>query len=127
MQPVPPGRDVDSSQGLQSPSVKLDKYGQRQFRFQDIQDVQDLEERANETVLVLKLNLNVISQLTKHYKSLTESGELPQIISRTSGGDMIRFNRRIDGITKDIELQILRVEALLRLLADRKTLVGTSV
>ena len=127
MQPVPPGRSLDSSQGLQSPSAKLDKYGQRQFRFQDIQEIQDLEERANETVLILKLNLNVISQLIKHYNSLIESQELPQIISRACQGDMLRFNRRIDGITKSIELQILRVESLLQLLADRKTLVSIPV
>ena len=126
MQPVPPGRKLNSSQGLRSPTIKLDKFGQRQFRFQDIQEVQDLEERANETVLILKLNLNVISQLTNHYKSLLESNELPQMISRGCLGDMVRFNRRIDGITKDIELQILRVESLLRLLADRKTLVSAS-
>lgn len=126
-QPMPPGWKGNISQTPGSPSVKRDKYGQQIFSFDDLQDIQHLKEKANETVLVLRLNLNVIMQLKQHYVSITECNELPENISRNCKWEMISFGRRIDGITKTLELQILRVESLLCSLTDRKTLVGSQM
>ena len=108
-----------------SESVKRDKYGQRVFSFQDLQNIQHLKERANETVLVLRLNLNVIVRLKQHYLSISECHELPENISRSCKWELIKFRRRIDGITTNLELQILRIEKLLCSLTDRNTLVGS--
>ena len=126
-QPMPPGwkGDVPATPG--SPSVKRDRYGQQIFSFEDLQDVQHLKERANETVLVLRLNLNVIMQLKQHYISITECKELPEKISHNCKWELISFGRWIDGIIKNLELQILRVESLLCSLTDRKTLVGSQM
>lgn len=92
--------------------------------FSHLQHIQDTEEKANETVLVLNLNKNVISQLKRYYISIFESEELPEDIRRKCQDDLTHFERRIDGITSDMALQISRVEALLRSLADRKSLVN---
>ena len=126
-QPMPPGWKGDIPQTPKSPSVKRDKYGQQIFSFEDLQDIQHLKEKANETVLVLRLNLNVIMQLKQYYVSIIESNELPEKISSNCKWEMINFGRRIDGITKTLELQILRVETLLQSLTDRKTLVGSQM
>ena len=126
-QPMPPGWKGDVPAMPNSPSVKRDKYGQQIFSFEDLQDVQHLKEKANETVLVLRLNLNVIMQLTQFYVSIIKSKELPDKISDNCKWEMISFERRIDGITKNLELQILRVESLLCSLTDRKTLVGRQI
>ncbi len=122
-QPMPPGWKGDIPETPSPSSVKRDKYGQQIFSFEDLQDIQHLKEKANETVLVLRLNLNVIMQLKQHYASIAECKELPENISRDCKWEMISFGRRIDGITKNLELQILRVESLLCSLTDRKTLV----
>lgn len=126
-QPMPPGWKGDDPATPDSPSVKRDKYGQQIFSFEDLQDVQHLKEKANEAVLVLRLNLNVIMQLKQHYVSITKCKELPDKISGNCKWEMISFERRIDGITKNLELQILRVESLLCSLTDRKTLVGRQI
>ncbi|CAD6583127.1 MAG: hypothetical protein ASARMPRED_001238 [Alectoria sarmentosa] len=122
-QPMPPGWKGDIPETPSSPSVKRDKYGQQIFSFEDLQDIQHLKEKANETVLVLRLNLNVIMQLKQHYVSITECNELPEDISSNCKWEMSNFRRRIDGITKNLELQILRVESLVCSLTDRKTLL----
>lgn len=124
---MPPGKkdDIPSTPG--SPSVKRDKYGQRMFTFDDLQDIQHLKEVANEIVLFLRLSLNVIMQLNQYYVSSTECKEMPEKISRNCRWEIISFGRRIDGITKKLELQILRVESLTRSLTDRKTLVGSQM
>ena len=126
-QPMPPGWKGDVPAAPSSPPVKRDKYGQQIFSFEDLQDVQHLKEKANETVLVLRLNLNVIMQLKQYYISVTKCKELPEKISGNCKWEMISFERRIDGITKNLELQILRVESLLCSLTDRKTLVRSRI
>ena len=57
--------------------------------------------------------------------SITESNELPEETSRDCKWERTSFGRRIDGVTKNLELQISRVETLLSSLADRETLVGS--
>ena len=123
-QPMPPGWKGDILETPSSPTVKRDKYGQRIFSFENLQDIQHLKDKANETILILRLNLNVIMQLKQYYVSITECNELPETIGRNCGREMKSFGRRIDGITKNLELQILRGESLLCSLTDRKTLVG---
>ena len=80
-QPMSPGWKGDISETPSSPSVKHDKYGQQIFSFESFQDIQHFKEKANETVLVLRLDLNVIMQLKKYYVSITECEELPEEIS----------------------------------------------
>lgn len=122
-QPMPPGKKMESSETTTTP---VDEFGQRIFSFKDLQHVQNIEEMANEAVLVLKLNINVVKQLKQYYVSVKKSHELPATIVDKCESDMVRFERRLDGIVQDFELQILRAEALLRLLADRKQLASIS-
>lgn len=122
-QPMPPGYKGNVPGVPSQPSVKRDKYGRQIFSFEDLQDIQHLKEKANETVLVLRLNLNVIMQLKQYYVSITECNEVPEKISRNCQWEMINFRRRVDGIKRNLELQILRVESLLCSATDRKTLL----
>lgn len=128
-QPLPPGKSIVATQPSDNkPSFQYDAYGQRQFNFRHLQDVQDLEESANETILVLKLNLNIYKQISAFYRSLFEHGELPKdTIEQKCKSDLLRFERRIQGIESQTDAQIIRVEALLRLMADRKRLVRSLV
>ena len=124
-QQVPPGWKCDTLKSPASPPGRRDTYGQRIFSFEDLQDIQHIEEKGNEILLILRSNLNVILQLSQYYTSITESDELPGGISRSCIRNMVHFSRRIHGIVKTNELQILRVEALICLLADRKRLVSS--
>lgn len=94
------------------------------FRFRHLQDIQDFEESANETVLVLKLNVSICKQVAEFYRSLFENKELPPTTLDKCRESMLRFERRMRGVISHMDSQILRVEGLLRLIADRKTLVS---
>ena len=123
-QPLPPGSTIDTPQISKPKAHQNENYGQQQFSFSDLQKIQDIDEKAVETALVLKLNINVVSQLRQYYRSIFESQELSEKVGQQCKGELLRFERRIDGIESDLQLQILRVEGLLHLLADRKTLVS---
>ncbi|KAL8875597.1 MAG: hypothetical protein Q9198_006066 [Flavoplaca austrocitrina] len=123
-QPLPPGMSTASPEVPKLRGVEHDMYGQPMFRFRHLQDIQDLEESANDTILVLKLNMSICKQIAGFYRSLFENRELPQTILDTCPESMLRFERRVKGVMSHMEIQILRVDGLLRLIADRKTLVN---
>ncbi|KAL8628761.1 hypothetical protein Q9189_005535 [Teloschistes chrysophthalmus] len=126
-QPLPPGKSIDTAGAAEAPerpTFQHDAYGQRQFKFRHIQEIQDLEESANETVLVLKSNLNVCRQISRFYQSLIDNHELPgDVLEKKIGGDLIIFQRRVEEVLNQMNGQTMRVEAFLRLIADRKTLL----
>ncbi|CAN9101249.1 unnamed protein product [Alternaria alternata] len=51
------------------------------FTFRNLQDIQYIEEKAQEAMLVLKLNTEVLEQLRMHYNDLTNHEEFPQEVS----------------------------------------------
>ena len=128
-QPLPPGittkrTEFQQSEVQQARAVQYDAYGQPMFGFRHLQDIQNFEESSNDTVLVLKLNLGVCEQVSEFYRSLFTDKELPSNIISNCQGDLLRFQRKITSIESQLKAQILRVEALLRLIADRKQLVS---
>ena len=125
-QPLPPGKTIVSPGTPTSPTVQYDTHGQRLFSFRHLQDMQDLEESVNEMVLVLRLNANTAMQVCHFYRSLFENKELPKTIREHCLGDLTQFERRLHDIEGNSSAHVLRAEALLRLIADRKTLVCLS-
>lgn len=126
-QPLPPGRTRALAEASEKPATEYDAFGQRQFRFRHLQDTQDLEERTNETLLVLKMNSNICRQISAFYQSLFDHDQLPKdTIKDKCQADLHRFVNRTEGLDNQMSAQKLRVEALLRLVADRKTLVRSN-
>lgn len=123
-QPLPPGRRIDTPNSPKRVQKDYDEYGQQQYSFRDLQKVSEIEETVNECVLVLRLNINVVTQLKDHYASLMNDDDVPEEIRTCCKKPATRFEGRMDSIIKDLHLQILRAEGLLRLLADRKVLVN---
>ena len=128
VQPLPPGK---SESALYQPErrVRFDSWGQQEFFFSDLQDINNLEEKANETVLVLKLNLDVMAQLKDFYVGLLATSsphDTLETLKEKCKYDLDHFKRCIDQTQSEINFQILRVEALLRRLTDRKGLVRLS-
>lgn len=130
-QPLPPGittksLEVRQPEVQQARAVQYDVYGQPMFGFRHLQDIQNVEDSANDTVLVLKLDRGVCKQISEFYHSLFANKELPSNITSNCEGDLFRFQRELIFIESQLEEQILRVEGLLRLIASRTRLVSPS-
>jgi len=95
---------------------------QEEFSFSDLQHIQFIEEKANETLLVLKVNANVLMVLKQHYRTFFDSDDCPDALKTNCKLDVSRFERRVESVVNDLHMQQSRLETLLRLLADRKTL-----
>ena len=78
-------------------------------------------------MLVLKLNLNICEQISEFYRSLFDNHDLPDVVEENCREDLLRFERRTKNIKSQTNAHVFRVEALLRLIADRKTLVSFKI
>lgn len=121
--PVPPGMSLSPDDSDGGPN------NERDFTFTDLQRVQFIEDKANEVYLVLESNMNVLADLKTHYRSnmfldLDPLAADPVVSLRGRGEVVERFESRISGVINDLKMQQSRVQALLRLLADRKSLVS---
>ena len=93
------------------------------FSFSDLQRIQFIQEKVNETMLILKLNVDVLTELRQHYRSISESDAWPRELNLKCKREVIRFEKRVLAVENDLRMQQSRAEMLLRLLADRKSLV----
>lgn len=93
------------------------------FSFSDLQQVQSLEEKANETILVIDSNTNTLSEVKQYYREIVASEEFPRILQSACARELAKFEKTIASIISDLQMQHSRTQMLLRLLTDRKSLV----
>lgn len=103
-------------------SSRREEIQRQNIPFSDLQRVQFLQEKANESLLVLKMNMGVITALMQYYQSVVESTDCPNIISVNCAGDLVRFRNRLISIHNDMQMNQWRLEALLNLCASRKAM-----
>jgi hypothetical protein len=100
-----------------------DPDSQAELEFSDLQRIQYIEEKTHEAVLVLKLNVEVLEELKQHYRYVVSHASFPKNINDACERDIVRFEKRVLGVEKDMRMQQARTETLLRLIAERKTLL----
>jgi len=130
-QPLPPHitvkEDSDVASEQPQPEPTFESSEEEDFSFAKLQNIQHIEEKAHDALLILKMNTNIVGQLKQYYDTITKSRQFPQEISELCLGDLEQFELRMNGILNDLQMRILRLETLLRLLGDRKTLVHYAI
>ncbi|KAL8831871.1 MAG: hypothetical protein Q9191_000623 [Dirinaria sp. TL-2023a] len=128
-QPLPPHITAINSpdSAPQSPQQSSERAEEQDFSFSKLQKVQHIEEKAHEALLAMRLNTGVIRQLKEHYNTIVKLRRFPQDIHQLCQDDLEQFELRINDILGGLEMQIIRLESLIRLLQDRKTLVTSIV
>lgn len=94
------------------------------FSFKDLQNVQFVEEKTNEVILVLKSNSNVLKDMINQYRMISTNPLCSDVLPKDFEAAVTRFQQRIEIIQKDIDLQIARAQTLLSVTAGRKSLVS---
>ncbi|CAO2648501.1 Nn.00g077680.m01.CDS01 [Neocucurbitaria sp. VM-36] len=97
---------------------------QGNFTFGNLQGVQHIEEKAQEALLALKLNTEVLDELKKHYRHVTEHHDFPNELRRDCEAEIARFDSCIRSVEKDLFMLQSRTETLLQLLGNRKNLLN---
>ncbi|KAK6391531.1 hypothetical protein LTR65_004366 [Meristemomyces frigidus] len=93
------------------------------FSFGDLQHVQFVEEKAAEVLLVLKANSNIITQLRDTYLSITDSEDFGGLAKDSCRKEAKAFAASTSGLVAALTMQQSRAESLVRLVAERKSLL----
>jgi len=98
--------------------------GNTRFDFSSLQRIQKLQEKTDETLLALTMNINIIQDLSRYYKNLQGSPHWPDGFVKETEEHADRFHLVVSEATTDMEMQRSRLENLRRMLDDRKALVS---
>jgi hypothetical protein len=121
--PPPPPRVLPPGKGR--PSIEKDRKQDEleDFSFHDLQQVQFIEEKMNEVLLVLDSNKHVLTEIRDYYHSVVGSEDWPEGLAKTCKVDFLRFSKRIASTIAELRMHHSRAETMLRLLGERKSLV----
>lgn len=98
----------------------------RDFSFGRLRKVHATAGKANEALFVLNQNIVVLAQLKVYFGLISRRKKFPAEIAKSCRDAIEDFQSWVEGIKNDMRLQIMRLETLLKLIEDRKTLVHTS-
>ncbi|CAI6340154.1 unnamed protein product [Periconia digitata] len=101
-----------------------DEKPQEIFTVTDLQKLQGIEDKIQETLLVLRLNAEVLEELRQNYHFLTSHSAFPALLRSQCEMDLARFTRSILHVEKDLRMLQSRSENLLRMLENRKNLLN---
>lgn len=94
---------------------------QREYLPEDLQTVQDYEDRTNEAIMVSKANADVLTSLRKYYENLLENKAFN--LKEACGEDIIQFATQVNNMIYDSKMQIARAKLLVQIIDDRKSLI----
>jgi hypothetical protein len=97
------------------------------FSYDDLREIQFMEDQTNVCLLVIKSNISILGDLQGHYQALQGSNEFQMTFGNECDVYLSRFNGRVRTVVNDFKLQQSRLEALGRLIGDRKSLVRDNV
>jgi len=97
---------------------------EKDFTYDDLRAIQYIEDQANGTLLAIRSNISIIGELSGYYNRLRLSKEIHSVTGTGCDPVIRRFVARFTSILNDMKLHQARLETLLQLLADRKSLVS---
>jgi hypothetical protein len=101
----------------------LDRSSDEIFSAKTLQQVQFIEDKANEVLLILEANIKIVTGIREHYQKILNSESCPAELKDSCKPEFCHFEKRINNIVGDLEIQHSSGETLLRLLENRKSLV----
>ena len=123
-QPLPPHIAMSPTADTQpSERFEFENEEEDEFSFTKMQKIQHIEEKSHEALLTLRLNVKTVCQLKDYYTTIVRFSSFISHTGHQCDEDVQIFGLRMRGVENDLQRQVLRLETLLRLIADRKVLV----
>ena len=105
--------------------VDFDSRGQQDFCFSDLQKLQFIQDKANEAILVLKLNTRVTAQIWNFYCIALPLQQAS--ITGQREEDLKVFASRTEVLQDDLNTFVLKLETLVESIAGSKQLVSDPI
>lgn len=98
-------------------------YAHKEYKPYHIQDLQHWQDKANEAVMVLEANTEILSSIRKFYTDLVARKDFPATLQAACEEELAVFLSQLDEIINDFRMQIARAKLLVNIISDRKELV----
>lgn len=95
----------------------------REYTPGDFQAVQHYEDKTNEGIMILEANADVLTSLRNFYERLMDNKDFA--MKGSCSEDVSTFSTQINDMIYDLKMQTSRAKLLVRITADRKSLVRT--
>lgn len=129
----PKATSVQSTLGGSLPSTQNDNVdGSSQFRFSEpfpidqLQDLARIESTLREISMVIKLNADVLLEIMEYYQGLINDPYFPTEIKDGSSTAISNFSQRTRGITNELKREQCRIDSLLQVLSNGKSMVSNT-
>ena len=96
-------------------------YGHQEYRPHHVQELQRWTDDANQVVMVLESNCDVMTSLRSYYEGLKDNADFP--LKSTCKNDVRHFAAQVDDMIYNFRMQISRAKLLVKIVSDRKELV----
>jgi hypothetical protein len=104
----------------------LDQQARRRYSTSDLLKIQDTEDKANDAIMILEANINVVISLRNFYELLPKNnafGQATQAEMQSISDSVNAFALQVNNLINDFKMNIARANLLVRISADRKILV----
>ena len=98
---------------------------QEGFHFGNLQSIQYIEERTQDALMHLRLDIEVLGQLRRFYQDVVTHNDFPEELKASCATEAARFAKIVMSVIKDLEMMQARADTLLALVANRKSLVSS--
>lgn len=93
------------------------------YELGDIADLQYWRDNANQAVMLLDANIEILNSLRKFYVNLMNRADFPTSLKTDCEHDLDVFLSQLDEIMKDLQRQLGRAKLIINIVNDRKELV----
>ncbi|KAL8713930.1 MAG: hypothetical protein Q9220_002076 [cf. Caloplaca sp. 1 TL-2023] len=109
-QPLPPHITVHNQPEAapEQPKPNAGDPEDQDFSFSRLQKIQHVQEKAHETLLIIRLNMSIISQLKQYYHHIFASANFPQDVFHQCHDDIEVFGLRLAAILDGLQMYTLR-------------------
>ncbi|KAK4208645.1 hypothetical protein QBC37DRAFT_431673 [Rhypophila decipiens] len=113
--------EVDNDAALAVLGPREEGHHPKRYHPRDIRRMQIWEERANEAIVVLEGNVDVLSALRQFYLNLSKDDRFP--LGQSCLGEIKDFASELEAMISDLKNNIGRAKALTKTTMDRKELM----
>ncbi|KAH8724818.1 hypothetical protein GQ44DRAFT_249388 [Phaeosphaeriaceae sp. PMI808] len=114
---------LDHESGMAIHGPRGEGFAHMEYKPYHIQDLQHWQDRANEAVMVLEANTDVLMSIHKFYHNLVDRKDFPDMLKAECEDDLHTFTSQLDEIINDFHMQTARGKLLVKIISDRKELV----
>ncbi|KZL78222.1 hypothetical protein CT0861_07799 [Colletotrichum tofieldiae] len=113
----------ERAEELTKPARIREKVHIEKLEPESLSDVQNWEERTNDTIMAMESNVNILRLQQNFYRDIVKDDSFPRKEQRGCQQTVKSHNSQLEELICETQMQIIRAKVLVKTVADRKTIL----